>query len=358
MMARRVLDEIGPVKGCERGGAGAGRRDREREFGRPVVLRMDVVVSPYHLTSRAPAAMVSLLLAERAVTLMPAPLRTSNARDLADAAAALPRYRKLVESWQWSEALWQAGAIVPVVGEFDPYDDVRMVWEDLLSPGGGWSELAPLMRAGLFDDEAHYLDAVAGDVLKGGADPGICVPLIAGLDRFAVRHGLLAARSAPSSVAEKAEAAMGRRLFAFSIPVLRQSSGEVLGDVREDAAELLGELRGAIREASAGAGDSGSTAVHTAAVSRAARDVQGELGELIQSAVEGSDRHDVRAVAGTATVTGVALPANAVLASSSKAAAAMIGMRNGRDEPGTLPVLDPLAGGEFVALVVKMVGMR
>ncbi|GMV25496.1 MAG: hypothetical protein AMXMBFR58_15270 [Phycisphaerae bacterium] len=314
---------------------------------------MDVVVSPYHLTSRAPAALVSLLLAERAVTLMPAPLRTSNARDLANAAAALPRYRKLVESWQWSEALWQAGAIVPVVGEFDPYDDVRMVWEDLLSPGGGWSELAPLMRAGLFDDEAHYLDAVAGDVLKGGADPGICVPLIAGLDRFAVRHGLLVARSAPTSVAEKAEAAMGRRLFAFSIPVLRQSSGEVLGDVREDAAELLGELRGAMREASASAGDS------AAAVSRAARDVQGELGELIQSAVKGSDRHDVRAVAGMATVTGVALPANAVLASSSKAAAAMIGMRNGgREEPGTLPVLDPLAGGEFVALVVKMVGMR
>ncbi|HRJ50461.1 MAG TPA: hypothetical protein PKU91_08000, partial [Phycisphaerales bacterium] len=205
---------------------------------------MDVVVSPYHLTSREPAAMVSLLLADRVVTLMPAPTRTMRADDLRDAAYALPRYLKFVESWRWSQALWECGAIVSQRGGLDPIDEVRRVWEDLAA--GAWPELSLLMRAGLFDDERGYLDAVAGDVLKGGPDPGICIPVSAGLDRFAAGCGLLSARSAAVSVAQKAEERMGRRLFAFSVPVLSQAPGELMSDVRADAEEMLGELRESI----------------------------------------------------------------------------------------------------------------
>ncbi len=325
---------------------------------------MNVVVSPYHLTTREPAAMASLQLADRVVTLMPAPFRTMRADDLRDAAAALPRYRKFVESWQWTQPLWQSGAIVPDFNGADALDEVRRVWSDLLD--GAWSELAPLMRAGLFDDEKEYLDAVAGDVLKGGPDPGICVPLSAGLDRFAVRHGLMVARSAALSVAQKAEEALGRRVFAFTLPVLVQASGELLADVRADSMEMLAELRDAINEASMidpridSAGDRDIVADAGRRVTQAAKHVQEEMEELVQSAVEGCDRHDVRAIAGTATVTGVELPMNAVLTSSSRAAASLIGLRAGGELPAAtvLPVADPLAGGRFVGLVIKLVGAQ
>lgn len=329
---------------------------------------MNVVVSPYHLTTREPAAMASLLLADQVVTLMPAPLRTMRADDLRIAAASLPRYRKFVESWQWTQALWEAGGILPEQDGLDPLDEVRRVWEDLL--GGRWSELAPLMRAGLFDDEKEYLDAVAGDVLKGGPDPGICVPLHAGLDRFAVRHGLMVARSAATSVAQKAEEALGRRVFAFSVPVLVQASGELMADVRADAAEMLGELRSAMEDVALRVGEGGEGSGSAwegdqimsdgARVARAAREVHGDLADLVESAVEACDRHDVRAVRGTATVSGVVLPIDAVLRSSARAARAMIGeVYRGEDEVATttLPVVaDPLVGGMFVGLVVKVVG--
>ncbi|HLO41993.1 MAG TPA: hypothetical protein VK176_13285, partial [Phycisphaerales bacterium] len=232
--------------------------------------------------------------------------------------------------------------------------------------GGGWGELAPLMRPGVFDDEREYLDAVAGDVLKGGPDPGICVPLTAGLDRFAVRHGLMVARGPATSVAQKAEEAMGQRVFAFSMPMLSQASGEVMSDVRADAEEMLEELRGAVSEAAAwgvearGTETGGERALELAeGVSDAARRVAEELGELVHSAVEGCDRYDIRAIAGVATVTGVVLPIDAVLRSSAKAARVMIGERALRGEVGesTLPVVaDSLAGGRFVGLVVKVVG--
>lgn len=320
-------------------------------------MPMEVVVSPYHLTSREPAAMVPLLLADRVVTLMPAPARTMRADDLRHAAASLPRYLKFVESWRWSQALWESGAIVSRLEGLDPIDQVRRVWEDLLA--GAWPELSSLMREGLFDDDRDYLDAVAGDVLKGGPDPGICLPVSAGLDRFAAERGLLSARSAANSIAQKAEERMGRRLFAFSVPVLSQSPGELLADVRADADNMLGELRGAIDEACEHAGRTDDAGREPSArVTQAARRVSGSLADLVACAVEASDRKETRAVAATATVTGIALPVNAVLAGSSQAASALIGARSTRGEgPDTrLPVADPLAGRMVVGLVVKLVG--
>jgi hypothetical protein len=333
---------------------------------RSIIVWMNVVVSPYHLTTREPAAVVPLLLADQVVTLMPAPFRTIMPDDLRLAAESMPRYRKFVESWQWTQALWESGAIVPAHEGADALGEVRRVLDVLT--GGGFDELAPLMRPGLFDDEKEYLDAVAGDVLKGGPDPGICVPLTAGLDRFAVRHGLMVARGPATSVAQKAEEAMGRRVFAFSIPMLSQASGELMSDVRADAEEMLEELRGAVSEAAAwgveaqGTETGGERAIELAeGVSEAARSVSGELGDLVHTAVEACDRYDIRAIAGVATVTGVVLPVDAVLRSSARAARAMIGERaqRGAVADGNLPVVaDPLASGKFVGLVVKVVGKR
>ncbi len=315
------------------------------------------VVSPYHLTTREPVALATLLLAQRVVTLMPAPFATMCAEDLRGAAASLPRYRRFVESWRWTEPLWRSGTLCAGIGGADAVEDVRRVCERLAT--GEHAELLPLMRMGLFEDEREYLEALAGDVLKGGPDPGICVPVSAGLDRFAVRHGLMVARSAPASIAQKAEEAMGRRVFAFSMPVLSQATGETMSDVREDAAEMLAPLRAAVgRAGELVAEDGGGDAIGAQAreIAGAAREIAGELGELMEHAARSCDRDDVRAIAATATVTGLVLPVDAVLRSSGRAARAMLGSAVAGAETTVPVVADPLAGGKFVALVVKIVG--
>ena len=104
----------------------------------------------------------------------------------------------------------------------------------------------PFMREDLFEDEHHYLDAIAYDVLRGGPDPAICVPVNAGLDRFAAMHRLVVARSAPRSVAQKAEFELATRGFALVLPVFLQASGQRLLLARDLLADVLGDLRDVI----------------------------------------------------------------------------------------------------------------
>jgi hypothetical protein len=62
---------------------------------------MLVAVSPYHLTTREPAAIAALLLADRVVTLLPGPDR----RGAELAAERLPHYLDFVLTWEWSVPL-------------------------------------------------------------------------------------------------------------------------------------------------------------------------------------------------------------------------------------------------------------
>jgi hypothetical protein len=60
---------------------------------------MLIVASPYHLTTREPAAMAALLLARQVVTLLPTPLEgAGSSREAMAAARCVPTYRALVES--------------------------------------------------------------------------------------------------------------------------------------------------------------------------------------------------------------------------------------------------------------------
>ena len=198
---------------------------------RPYPCAMLVALSPYHLTTREPVAMAALLLAERVVTLLPRPDR---GRDEAERTAErVPRYLDLMLSWRWSQALWEAGVICSSLDGNEASGDVREAHAQIVAEDR-FSRLRGLMRPELLETEERYLDAVAADLLKGGPDPAITVPLAAGIDRFAMRHGAAVARSTPSSIAQKAEAVLGHRVFAFVIPTLLQASAERMLEAREE----------------------------------------------------------------------------------------------------------------------------
>ena len=277
-------------------------------------MAMLVAVSPYHLTTREPAAAAALLLADRVVTLLPAPF--SGLRQAAEEAAhCIPKYLDFVMSWQWSVPLWEAGVIrAQVNGDAGPAADVRAAFEEIAADER-YACLRSLMKPEVFEADDAYLEAVARDLLKGGPDPGITVPVAAGLDRFAIRHGAAVARSAPASVVQKAEEMLGDRLFTVVVPILLQASAERLLEARELLEPELEGLREAIdaRFASGlSAGGGRPSAGLTEAAAAYIRAFERLRGDLL-SPVEDDD---ARIIEAAAAITAMSLPADAVLTSS------------------------------------------
>jgi len=243
-------------------------------------------------------------------------------RERAERAASLvPRYLDFMQSWRWTVPLWNAGVIGAELEGEAAASEVRAIC-NIIAEDDRFSPLRRLMKPELFETDERYLDAMAADLLKGGPDPSLTVPVAAGMDRFATRHGLAVVRSEPTSVVQKAEERLAERLFAFAIPVLLQASGSRYLLARDLLERELSELRSAIGELAdlAEAGDSnGQTVAARERLAQAARAYAAEfaakrnqlLGEL-----EDDDEEDVRVIDGMVTITGMFLPSDAALTSS------------------------------------------
>lgn len=318
---------------------------------------MIVAVSPYHLTTREPAAFAALLLADRVVTMLPTPLEGKQWGAVQQAAQRIPRYLEFMESWRWTMPLWQAGIIVSGLAGHEAVDELRPVCarietEEHLAP------LRSLMKPELFEDHERYLDAVARDLLRAGPDPGINVPVAAGLDSFAGRYGAAVARSEPFSVVQKAEAKLGRRLFAIAVPVLLQGDGERIAAAREALQPQLTALRQALSNLAATASECSSDLAPerealTAAAKVYAQSFESRRAELVAP----SKDDDVRVVDGTVTLSGVLLPADAVLDSSLSAMQTLAPIRalngqNGKNGKGHALI----RGGSVLSFFVRVLG--
>ncbi len=209
------------------------------------------------------------------------------------------------------------------------------------------------MHERLFADDATYLEAFAADILKGGPDPGITVPVSAGLDRFAARHALLVARAHPTSVAQQAESRLLRDRRTITLPALVQADAMRLLHARDVLAGPLALLRKAL---SAQANpDQRQLAEAAAAYASAFKELRDDI-------FADAEEDDVRAVEGTLALTIGWLPSDAVLRSS---LAAMDALRFGRrgkaaeaaDEPAALTRLDPVDAMQVTAFVVRPLGI-
>ncbi|HEX8878240.1 MAG TPA: hypothetical protein VF777_15950 [Phycisphaerales bacterium] len=330
-------------------------------------MSLDVVVSPYHLTTREAPAVAALLLASRVVTFLPTPLSGAEKDEFQRAIAISPRYLKFMDSLRWTMPLWDRGVIASAHRGQDAGREVRHVC-DVLVADDRYATLRALTRHDLFEDEKRYLDAVSHDLLRGGPDPGISLPVAGGIDRFGARHTLAVCRSHATSIAQRVEDRLARRLLAIAIPSVLQGDAERIDLIRDELEEPLDELRAALTNAIAAAYRDVEEPVDRetiAEVEFASRAYTTAFEERRAEFVADAKDDPVRLVLGTITLTLALLPVDAVLRSGLTAMQTLTGpSKRGRTRAAiegsvqapALAVRDPLAGRSVAALIIKPLG--
>lgn len=305
--------------------------------------------------------MASLLLADRVVTLRPVGASAGAAKDASRSSIS---YRELMRSWAWSEALWRAGLLTADVEGETAVQDVRQVHERI-ADDVRFSPLRSFLRDDLLEHERTYLDALAADVVKGGPDPGISVPIVAGLDRFASRHDLTCARAHPTSVAEKSEWALGTDRIAVGLPIFVQADADRLLHAREVLADVLGPLRSALVALASDLPSGVQRNTQQEVLNVAAEAYSLAFDRRRDSLFSEASNDEVRAIEGPVTVSFFRLPADAALTAGLNALEAlgrpairkkspMKGAGNTPDAPGL--VVSP--GTPIAAIAFKVVGKR
>lgn len=332
--------------------AGGGKPEVPSTVDEPLVI----AVSPYHLTTREAPALAALLLADEVVTLLPAPPAGRTRDDVIEATQKSPRYLRMMESWRWTVPLWLAGIIGSSYDDADVGEELRGCY-DRISAEDEYAGLRPLTRHLMTATADEFLDLLAADILRGGPDPGMNIPVSAAIDDFAARHGIVVARSTPTSVAQRAEVQLGRRVFALALPMLSRASARVIlmarDELRPELESLRRELGDACRAAPAAApGDAGPAQ----RLGAAQRDYAAAF-ETLQSRIAGRDDDEgVRVTTGFVGVTGFVLPSDVAMRSGLAAARAM-NMRGAPAARAGAPVATT-APERLVVLVVKALNAR
>lgn len=209
---------------------------------------MDAVVSPYDLSTQSHGAMAALMLGDRCVTYLPLREDEIDPEGIEAAAARSPRFEGLLRHWSWSLPLWRGGVLTAAglegAGGRSLGEEVAGVVEEV----GRDPALAALRGSGGAVDAAAFLDDASRDFVRGGGDPAVSVPVMAGLERYAAGAGLWLFQSPSGSMVGRLERRLGRALFSTTAPFPKGASGEALLDARDLLDDELGALRGGMEE--------------------------------------------------------------------------------------------------------------
>lgn len=308
---------------------------------------MRIGVSPYHLTTREPPAMAALLLATEVVTAVPGPVGVHAAVAARSAATRAPAFRELVRSWAWSKDLWQEGVLRSDVDGYEIIQEALGVLHAIRTDPR-YAPLRRLMRD--VGDEDVYLNAVAADLLKGGPDPGVLLPLSAAIDRVGAAHAMGVARSRAISVAQRAELRMLRDARSFVLPIFLQADATRILHARDVLLTRLEDLRGQLAALAAqerAPGLERAMAAYASAFEQAREDL-----------FDDATSDEVRAIEGAVSITLGFLPSDAVLRSSLDAIGTLgMDASEGDMDERMLPVrLDVAEGRSFLAMIVRTLG--
>jgi hypothetical protein len=279
---------------------------------------VDVAVNPYDLTGPSASALVSTFLADTCVTLLPGVGSSDGAGPLEQALAASPRFARVAAAWNWSHPLWRNGVMTgaPVdLAEAAAAIARRVDAEPAFDALGGYLQQA------LLDDGPQRLDLLCRDILEGGADPGVRIPVLAAVESYAANAGLLHVRAPLASKAGRIESRSGRTLARFTIPCFVQGDGAGMLVARDVLRGSLDGVRSAIDESlammDAGATQEELQAFCGDALEPASRDLDEHFRDQVEE-IRGA--HHVRARAGQISIKLDQLPPDCALTAATRAA--------------------------------------
>ena len=265
-------------------------------------------VSPYLVSAKDPALIVGAQFASGLVTLMPVPDSGESLDDVRAAATASRSYDRLLQSWSWAMPLFHAGLLGSVHDGLDPLDHVRACVARLNAEG---TMRGLLNDRFLGESSDASLEAVASDILKGGSDPGVSVPVCSGLDEFAAGLELWSLRGEGGGISQRTELERASARFRVAVPCLVRAHAERLIEARAELDPWLAEVREAMD-----AGDVSGT--------RAAAGAYADRFAKVEAQLTRPDPEEPPVVAGTAALSVLDSDAEAGLRSSVAAARAYL----------------------------------
>jgi hypothetical protein len=210
---------------------------------------MRLALSPYEIGGCSVAAATAVVLAGGGggvLTLKPSPFEAESAAGVREIVATAPSFARLLESWRWTGPLWREGvleaalegrALAGALGRM-----VARMRADVDVKG-----LSALVHEAAIGDESGFLEAISRDVLRGGADPSVCLPIIALMEEVAAARGAALVCGESSGMLWRAKGG-DESVGTASFPVAVGMDGESLLGFRERLArehETLGDVLGA-----------------------------------------------------------------------------------------------------------------
>lgn len=210
-------------------------------------MQLGLAISPYHLTTRELPAAVALMLADRAVTIVPEPAEGHGRQAVRASLERVPRLLRVLEAWRWSGPLWRAGYLAGESDDERPFASIPKAAMELAA-APALSRLAaanaPVAEPG--DSADRWLDSFCTDLLRGGPDPAMSTVATAALDRFAAARGFVAVRGSTDSLTQRAELRLMKKRFSVAIPVMSRAAGGRIIELRRSLRGELARLRAAI----------------------------------------------------------------------------------------------------------------
>jgi hypothetical protein len=278
-----------------------------------------LAISPYHLTTREVPAMAALLLGDHVVTLLPEPATGTSRDDVDRAVNASPRYIRLLDSWRWASPLFKSRVIESMVNGVTPFAEFEGVVHDIEAEES-LTPLRPMAKLIRSLDPAAFLDLLSADILRGGPNPSMSIPVAAALDRFSLANDYISVRAGATSVAQRAESKLSRRLFNISAPFLLRAGGTRLSRARQALEDPLQELRIAVlrvfQAATSAQPDASEAASRAVQALRAVADQYAAAFRSLRVLTGDDEDEGVRVTWGWVSISGVLLPDDCVLRSS------------------------------------------
>ena len=316
-------------------------------------MSLTLVISPYDLSARSSAAVASLFLAERVLTLLPAPEGAGAGTPGAVTRRGSSAYQRLMESWDWTGPLWKEGVLAAGLDGSEVARSVRET-RGMVERDPSMGPLLALMRASEDEPLAEF-DALCRDLVLGGVNPSVSVPLTSAVEWFAARSETALARPAAKSLASRFERSAQRVVFRLNCVCVVEADAGDLVQLRQGLSVTLGAFRGALagllESVRAGAGE-GEVADRLGEADRRRAEFEPALADRIERLRREASFSGRRVKCVPVTLTGSLAPAGSALRAA-HAAAGLVTARKGSVPGAGSGDGALLAGRPLVVLTIK-----